>query len=91
MFGDRAARSNRGGLLRSRSLNGVGETTVGDFSAYAVPNLLTAAQLLGFPADIEVDVIALVIFNGVDIAFDVRNCSADGLPGRTRLTVRLDR
>jgi|CXWL01.1.fsa_nt_gi hypothetical protein len=40
---DIAARFNRGGLLRSRSLNGVGEATVGDFSTYAVSNLLVAA------------------------------------------------
>ena len=87
MFGDRAARFNRDGLLRSRSLNGVGESTVGDFSAYTVPNFLTAAQLLGFPADVKLDLISVVVFDRVDIAFDVFKRAPDCLPCRTRLMV----
>jgi len=79
---------NEAGLLTERSLNGVGETAVGDLSTNAVADFLVAAQLLGFSAYVELDLISFVVLDSVDIAFDVLDRSADCLPCRTRLTVR---
>ena len=58
---------------------------MGDLGAHAIPDLLAAAQLFGFSACVELDLIAFVVFDRVDIALDVLDRSADGSPGRTRL------
>src|SRR5690348_9988026 len=77
------------GPLKSNAkflLDRVGKPAVGDFNAHRVSDLLAAAQVFGFSAYVEPDLIPFVVFDRVDITLDVLECSADRLPSRAWLT-----
>lgn len=63
-------------------LNRIGKATPGDFCADPVADFFVAAQVLGFPADVELNLISFVVFDDVDAALDVLDRTADGFPGR---------
>lgn len=70
-------------------MNRVGEAVSSDFSSHSVADFLLASEVFGFPTDVEVNLISFVVFNGVGVALDPCDRTADGLPGRAWARSRL--
>ena len=67
-------------------LNGIREAASRNFSANGVPDLFLVDVFRALP-DAQIHLIAFVVFNRVDVAFDVFHGSTDGFPCRARLRV----
>lgn len=55
-------------------MNRVGKSIFSDLSSHPIADFLLASEVLGFPTDVQVNLIAVVVFDRIDLALDARDC-----------------
>ncbi len=79
-----------GARIQNGLLNGIREAASSNFSADGVPDFFLLDVLRTLP-DVQLDLITFIIFNHIELTFDILHGSADSLPRWTGLAVVLSR
>jgi hypothetical protein len=77
-----------GARIQRGLLNGIRAAASRNFSANGVPDLFLVDVLRAL-SDAQRDLIAFVVFHGVDVPVDVFHGSTDNFPGRARLGIEV--